>query len=108
MVQSEGAHEHALVVAAQIVVEGLVALGFEGKKYGVDELHHVVALEFAELAEQAEVVAHIGNASALDVAAQVDVARIVFPSVAIACHCHFVAQCSQTFGKRGVYVAIVA
>ena len=91
------------VVAAQVVVEWPDVLGFQFEKHGVDELHDVVPLEVWQYPEKS---CEVGNAAQFPRSAlQIDVARIVFPEVAVRQHRALVAQLTQSCRQCGVDVA---
>ena len=106
VVHAHGAEHHLTVVAAQVFEDGEDALGLHLEEHGVDELHHVVATP-ARQARQ-----HLGRQTQSTqrtfVAREVDVARIVFPEVAIGGHRDVVSQRAQSFGQCGVDVAVFA
>ena len=70
-------------------------------------MHDIKAAKLAELAPQAEVVGQAAY-EAKGGPAEVNVAGIVFPPVAVGCHHDFVSQAAQALTQGVVYVTVVA
>ena len=78
------------VVAAQVVIDGEDALGFQLEEHGIDELHHVV---LSPSGQQHGHLRHQRQSAQLALAScQIQVAGIVFPEVAVAGHGNLMAQ----------------
>ena len=106
VIHAEGTHHHALVVASQIVVDGFYPSCLQFHEHRIDNLHDVVAPQTGHDAEQTGDVGE--SAKACRLACEVDVARIVFPEIAVGHDCHFMTEGSQSLGKGPVHVAVFA
>ena len=103
-VHAEGTHHHCLVVPPEVAVNREQPLGLEFEEHGVDDLNHVIA---SQSRQQTVDLGHQLDAAPLArLPCQVDVARVVFPEVAVRCHRHLVAQLTQAFGECPMYVAV--
>ena len=93
-------------MSAQVAVDGKDALGLDLEEHGVDELDDIVAAQAGQEAVEAR---HIANAAPFAGRAhEVDVARVVFPEVAIGEHGDLVSQLAEPFGERPMHVAVFA
>ena len=106
-IHSESAEKNAPVVATQKTVVGIDALGAQREKYGIDELHDIIAFETTKGAPQPPEEGHCG-APVHAVAFQIDVARIAFPAIAIGGQCDFVSERAERRGECGVDVGVIA
>ena len=90
VVHAHGAEHHLSVVAAQVAIDGKEPFGTQLEEHWVDELHDV---EPSEPGQQVQDSHHESNAaqSALR-SADVDVAGVVLPEVAVRHHRHLVPQ----------------
>ena len=106
-VHAEGTEHDVAVVAPEVTVDGQQPFGTQFEEHGVDKLHHVVAAQPGQQQSNAQGQPHSVEGAAA-VAADVDVARIVLPEVAVADDGHLVSKLAQSLGQRPVYVAVLA
>ena len=105
-VHTEGTQEHLPVVAAQIVVEEIEALGLQLEEHGVDELYDVVA---PQSWQQTIETCHEPDAAPLARSAgDIDIARVILPEVTVGNDADLVAQRAQRLSEGGVDVAVFA
>ena len=107
VVHAEGTQHQVLVMATDEMVEGLDFVGTQVEENRIDELYHVVVPELGHGTQDVEKVTervHLPQRPT----AQIDIAAIVLPTVAIAHDTDFVSECSQALGQCPMYVAIIA
>ena len=93
-------------MTAQVAIEPEQTFGLELEEYGIDELHYIVTShtwqQSVESGHQTDAAKHAR------LACNVDVAGVVLPEVTVGNHGDTMPQLAQTFGQRGVYIAIFA
>ena len=95
-----------MVMAPQIAIDGLDALGLELKEHGVDKLHHIIAPQpWQQGAESHKVTEASPPARTTH---EGEVAGIVFPEVAVGQDGDLMAQLAQAASQGPVYIAVFA
>ena len=94
VVDAKGSKKDMSVVAAQVAVEGPDAFSAQVEEYGVDELNDVVASQAGEYAGELSQIVDCRKFRAYGAALQVDVSRIVLPTVTVGDNGDFMPECT--------------
>ena len=106
VIHAKGTEDYPTVMAAQIAIDGLDALGLELKEHGVDKLHHIIAPQsWQQGAESYKVTESSPLARTTH---EGEVAGIVFPEVAVGQDGDLMAQLAQAASQGPVYIAVFA
>ena len=91
---------------AQVAIQRKQPFGLHFNEHGVDKLHHIIASQLGQCPQKTKGKANFAPQPRS--AFEVDVARIVFPKVAVRGHRNLMSQLSQPLGQGIVHVAVFA